>query len=276
MAIKDLLIDFTATPACRHALDLAIMMAEKHQAAVTGIHVMDVEVYEGAARRFMSDEVLAVLQRSQEEALAAVEVDFWDRIGDRLNRGSVEWIVAEGRPDAVLAKYLRYHDLLILGLARERATTSISKVHPDDIAMRGGKPVILVPESWRQRPLREHAVVAWDGSRAAARALSDAMQILETKRSLDVLTIGDPRRPLNEGRSIVRHLERHKVAARRIYRPPAASGGVGEAIVTYCEEVDADFLVLGVQSHARLRDVVAGGMLPRILETASLPVMISN
>ena len=275
MAIKDLLIDFTGSPACRQALELAVMLAEKHGAALTGIQVKDVELYEGKVRRFMGEEVLAVIKRTQDEAVAAIEADFWAGIGGRLQPPQVEWVVAEGRPDSVLAKYVRYHDLLILGRERERTPTSTVLAHANDIVIRGGKPLLLVPEEWRDRPFRDHAVVAWDGSRASARALSDAMQILEANRSLDILTIGDPARPLNEARSIVRHLARHGVAANRVYRPTAA-GGVAGTILSHCQEVDADMLVIGARAHARLRDVVLGGTVSKVLETATLPVMISH
>ena len=113
--------------------------------------------------------------------------------------------------------------------------------------------MITVPHGYEVRPFEEYAVVAWDGSRPAARALSDAMQILETKKRLDVVTVG----ARDKGRAdaaapvpnIVEHLQRHGIDARRITLS-ASREGVGQTILDYCAEQNPDVLVMGAYSHA--------------------------
>ena len=61
-------------------------------------------------------------------------------------------------------------------------------------------PIIIVPKGYQPRPFREVAAVAWDGSRHAARALTDAMQILETKKKLFILTAQAEKQSTRYGR----------------------------------------------------------------------------
>ena len=55
-----------------------------------------------------------------------------------------------------------------------------------------GKPTLVLPETPRSRPFEFGTVaVAWDFSRAAARAISDALPLLEKARKVRVVTIVD-------------------------------------------------------------------------------------
>lgn len=275
MALKDLLLDYTGTPACNNALDFALQLAQSFESAVTGLHVKDVEVYEGQINRFIPADALDVIRRGQDEAVEKVTASFWEEV-DRLkaDRDRIEWMVADGRPDAVLAKYARYHDILIMGRVRERSVTSTYEAHFADIVVRSGKPVILVPEDYKMKPFSGTAVVAWDGSRAAARSLSDAMQILEIEKQIDVLTVGDRVTPKNEARSIIHLLERHGIPSERVFKPED-HGGKAQTILDYCHDVKPDLLVMGARGQSRLRDFVLGSTTDEILRKSEVPILIS-
>jgi nucleotide-binding universal stress UspA family protein len=134
-----------------------------------------------------------------------------------------------------------------------------------------------VPHSYEVRPFQEYAVVGWDGSRQAARALSDAMQILETKKRLDVVSVrasGDTRPPAQSA-AIVRHLERHGIDARNVVLN-ASREGVGQTLLDYCAENGPDVLVMGAYGHTKLREDLFGGVTRQIMENMNVPVMMSH
>ena len=113
----------------------------------------------------------------------------------------------------------------------------------------------------------------------AARALTDAMRILEAKKRLDVVTIGGSAgnhpEQARSGPSIMRHLERHGMDARRITLA-ASRDGVGATIMKHCKENDPDVLVMGALGHARLREDLFGSLTRHILRHRTVPVMMAH
>ena len=56
----------------------------------------------------------------------------------------------------------------------------------------------------------------------------------------------------------------------------ARSDSVGEAILAIGRRLDADLLVMGCHGHARMRELVPGGVTRSILSTATLPVLMAS
>jgi nucleotide-binding universal stress UspA family protein len=126
-------------------------------------------------------------------------------------------------------------------------------------------------------PLR--VLVAWDGSREAARAVHDALPLLRRAREVSVL-VADPERLATKigekpGADLAAHLARHGLPVRV---EVVKSGGrpLGEILLAQVEEERADLLVMGGYAHARLRELVLGGTTRHVLTHASVPVLLSH
>jgi nucleotide-binding universal stress UspA family protein len=278
MAIKDLAICYNGSANADSALQYAIQMCKKYDATLTGLFVKSPVRFEGQVERWISDDVLKSVKNAEREVSQAIEARFRDKIAAEEFKGPVDWLFEEGHPNDLLARCARYFDLLLMGQFSD-ADNAKRQVRAEDIVLRSGKPLIVVPNGYKVHPFKEYAVVAWDGSRPAARALTDAMQILETKKRLDVLTIGettaDSKEQARSGSDIVRHLERHGIDARRIMLS-ASRNGVGATIVKYCAENDPDVLVMGALGQARLREDLFGSLTRHILRHMSVPVMMAH
>ena len=153
------------------------------------------------------------------------------------------------------------------------------RVRVEDLVQRLGGPLIVVPNGYSVRPFNEYAAVAWDGSRASARALADAMQILETKKKLDVVSVSAAAPKAAEqpapGRDLIGHLQHHGIEARKVVLT-AARDKVGQAILGYCAEQQPDVLVMGAYGHARLREELFGGVTRHILQNMTVPVLMAH
>ena len=57
-----------------------------------------------------------------------------------------------------------------------------------------GRPALVVPPAWAGTLPPKRALVAWDGSREAARAAGDAVPLLQTAEDVVVLTVDAHRR----------------------------------------------------------------------------------
>lgn len=70
----------------------------------------------------------------------------------------------------------------------EDGNLSHIEIHPDRVAFDSGRPVMTSPANYQGSVSAGRAVVVWDGGRAAARALVDAMQILESEAELEIVS----------------------------------------------------------------------------------------
>ena len=108
-------------------------------------------------------------------------------------------------------------------------------------------------------------MVCWDGSRPAARAIGDAMPLLERAGNIEIAIIDNERGKQEEikGVDMGRHLARHglKVEVSRILR---ADNDVADTLLSHSADFGADFVVMGGYGHSRLREFVLGGVTRRV------------
>jgi len=153
--------------------------------------------------------------------------------------------------------------------------------HPDErwliegLLFGSGRPLLLLPEP--ARSAWDHIVIAWDGSRAAARALADALPLCRRAKTVKILTItGEKPLPADLSIDGVRHhLARHNVAATGIERP-VEGDDVGTDLLAYANGQSADLLVMGGFGHSRLREFFLGGATQSVIHAPTLPVLMSN
>ncbi|HEX7983746.1 MAG TPA: universal stress protein [Duganella sp.] len=175
----------------------------------------------------------------------------------------------------------RYADLVVVG-QHDPADPDAGATRdlPEYAALQGGRPVLVVPYAGRFDRIDRHALVAWDGSRSAVRALTDALPLLRRTGSV-TLAVFNPQRQYGvhgdlPGADIALLLARHgvKVDVLRQDTPPGLD--VGNALLSLAADIDADLLVMGAYGHMRWREVLMGGVTRTVLQSMTLPVLMSH
>ena len=154
---------------------------------------------------------------------------------------------------------------------------AIFPVNPEDPGQRSlvealifesGRPVLMLPETTtRQLPSSfDRAAVAWDHSLPAARAIADALPMLQAAKHVHVVTVVDEKhlRKPHSGVELCKHLARHGVEV-TFDKTPAEGRTIGEVLEGYAIERDIDLLVMGAYGHSRLREFILGGATKRVL-----------
>lgn len=120
-------------------------------------------------------------------------------------------------------------------------------------------------------------VIAWDGSRNAARAMADAMPILIRAKQVRILTVLNEKAGVAEatGADARRHLEVHGVHA-TLDEVDASGETIGDALDRYLDRTRPDLLVMGAYGHSRLREFLLGGATQHILLRQPCPVLFSH
>ncbi|QRG04851.1 universal stress protein [Xanthobacter dioxanivorans] len=167
----------------------------------------------------------------------------------------------------------RVHDLAVLDA--ETATVNADRGLIEALLFESGRPLIVVPPGFDT--FRHHRVlVAWDGSARATRAVNDAMDILKSAASVEVLAIGSEKELAHEvpGAEIAPHLARHgvNVSVKNLVVGP---DGIPAILREQATLIGADLIVMGAFNHSRMREWVLGGVTQSLLEDAKVPLFMS-
>ncbi len=174
----------------------------------------------------------------------------------------------------VVAEHARLHDLIVIGADPEGILSERDLA--EYLLFESGRPVLVVPAGWEARPIRK-ALVAWDASRGAARALGDAMPLLENAEQTLFLTFPDDK---TIATSMTREEVEEALRPRRLNATLAeasrGSRSIGDALNDEAREMGADLLVMGGYGRPKWRELVLGGATRGILEKPLLPTLLSH
>jgi nucleotide-binding universal stress UspA family protein len=187
-----------------------------------------------------------------------------------------QWQVAHGDAGKAAEILVRYADLVIAGQIDPTEEDRAGTVDPRHLIMSCGRPVLLVPYAFRPGQTDERVLVAWDGSREAARAAADAMPLLEKAAAVTVLAI-NPGPELGDEPSadFALHLARHNVRAEAAHMR-VDDMDASDALLSRAADLSADLIVMGAYGRHRLRDVVMGGVTTHMLRHMTVPVLMSH
>jgi len=275
--IKDIVVGLSMGGPRDVAADYALSLCPAFEAHVTGIAFAFEPVVPGTVFGSMPYELIetsraegrkaaeAAVARFDEAARKAGQA-FESRILDTTVVGAAE----------LFGRIARRHDVAVLKQA-EPDKEGAEDLIIEAALFRSGRPVIVVPYIQKTGLATDRVLVAWDGSQTAARAIGDAMPFLARAKAVELVIVATDKAKRDEitGAAMARHLARHdlKVDLKRIV---AADIDVANTILSYAADFDADFLVMGGYGHSRMREFVLGGATRGILQSMTLPVLMSH
>ncbi|MEI9416259.1 universal stress protein [Mesorhizobium sp. Cs1321R2N1] len=258
-------------------LDCAIPLASRFESHLIGIHAEALPVPYTSATGFPDTEFLQVSADMNRERAEKLEAFFLRRIED--SGLSFEWRSLESfSGDSALTgiSSVRAADLII---AAQRETDGDPSADVDTLVYDAGRPVLVVPHAGPLVTTFKRVLLAWNGSKEAARAAFDALPFIIEADKTDILVI-DPPDTLDEspeaaGAEIASALSRHGAT---VSVSVQKSGGtsVDDMIQNRIAETGADLLVLGAYSHSWLRQLLFGGVTRTVLRTAQVAAFLSR
>ena len=141
-----------------------------------------------------------------------------------------------------------------------------------------GRPVIVVPYIQKEGPNLGRIVCCWNGSRAAARAINDALPLLQKAPAAELLIVANEKTGSERevrGVEIASHLARHGIKV-EVEILPAADVDVANVILSRVADCSASMIVMGGYGHSRFREIILGGATRGVLTAMTVPVFISH
>jgi nucleotide-binding universal stress UspA family protein len=282
MTYVDLLlhIDTYPTPTPAAAIDEAVAVAASLEGKLTGLAV---EVEFPVRSNRLADYLIglsALADAEEARSRAACQVGlahftqvataagvFQATLSKKVNHYAV--------PDKVAA-LARTYDLSILPMVGGfDGQTEVA----DSVVFNSGRPVLVYHVGQAAGLARgpDLVVVAWDGSRSAARAMADALPVLTRAKRVQVLTVLNekPHTVSNLGEDAKRHLEMHDVSA-TLEEVDAGGDKIGSVFDRYIMAHKPDLLVMGGYGHSRAREFLLGGATEHVLRDPPCPVLLSH
>lgn len=272
MAYRTILLELVDDAHSESRILCARQLAERFDAELVGIHVslppfVPMGYGEGAA--YVGPEVFEAQREANRLVRERVEATF-RRLCDG-GRLPVRDIYEEGDPGEIIAEAARAVDLTVASQAPSDVLDALAPHPIDHVILSAGGPVLMLPRDGAPERLGARPVVAWNGSREAARALKDALPLLVTAEAVTLVAGGEEAGQTLE--MAVAMLRRHavNVAAQQV----AWGHGHGATLLDAVTGVAGDLLVMGAYGHSRLREIVLGGATREVLRASPVPVLFS-
>ncbi|HWB44096.1 MAG TPA: universal stress protein [Hyphomicrobiaceae bacterium] len=172
----------------------------------------------------------------------------------------------------------RTTDLIVAGQTDPDWDLSPLMDFPERLALESGRPVLVIPYAGRYSTVGRRVLIAWKSTREAARAVFDALPLLQGAKSVHILEIrgrAEDSETLMPDTSIAAALGRHGIKP-EVRKSVTADISVGDEILSRAADLNADLLVMGAYGHARFRELVFGGVTRQICRQMTLPTLFSH
>jgi len=274
--IKDIVVNL-ALGARDPAGDFAISVADTFGSHVLGVAFAYEPIIPGTVMGGIPAEFIEA-QRTESDKKARAAIARFEQAAKRAGISSETRIVSTSISGAAdqLGRLGRRFDLVVVGQP-ERERSVPDEVVNEGVLFESGRPVIFVPFIQKAGLKLDRVMVCWDGSRAAARAIADALPFLHKATQVEIVMVSGVK-PKNDeiaGVDLGQHLARHglKVEVKRITSPEI---DVASTILSYAADSAADMLVMGGYGHSRLREFVLGGVTRGLFESMTVPALMSH
>lgn len=275
MAYRDVLVHVKPYENWSQHIEVAARISDMFKARLTGLYTLrDIAVL----KDFLSEESAAVRERQARDAEAAQKAERLFRAFLERTGVTAEWKVGEGAANELIAWSARFHDLVIVEQT-DLTTDEIGFDVAEQCALASGRPTLVIPFRGQFPTVGRRILVAWNGSREAARAVQGALPFIARSDRVDVL--------LGRGKSnfstitrfpdltITAYLGRHasRVEAERT---DAEDAEAGAAILAAAKKAEADLLVMGAYGRSWFSEWILGGATRHILRDMNLPVLFAH
>ena len=271
MSLADILVHIDSSPNCAARLEVAIRLAQRHRASLTGLYVITHQYYQ--PRQLGTVEAAAAIaQQLFEERTAGTGIEaHWH---------CVDWSVIGVSVAEIVNHHAHYTDLVVVGQTLPGAA---GKGFPADLPERlilgAGRPVLVVPYAGTFPTVGERVLVAWKAGRESTRAVNDALPLLKDARQVNLLAVNSSANYGDDSESlcsnICLHLSRQGIGA-NADKVLAATASVGDTLLNRAFEEGFDLLVMGAYAHTPQGTLVLGAVAKHLLKEMTVPVLMSH
>jgi nucleotide-binding universal stress UspA family protein len=260
-------------------LDCVLPIANHFKSHVIGVHAEAMPVSYTTPMGFPDAEFIHISSERNEKRAA--------ELGQRYNsRCLAEGVSAEWRSmesfsgDSALSSLssARCADLIVAVQSNPNGE-SLSSANLEGLLFEAGRPVLFIPYAAPATGIFRKVLIAWNGSREAARAVFDALPFIMDADEIEILVVDPEENGESNGEEagseIAATLGRHGVHV-TVVNERSAGLSVGAVIENHAAESKPDLIVMGAYSHSWLREFLFGGVTRTLLQSMPVATFMSR
>lgn len=196
-----------------------------------------------------------------------------------LGVSSYESMIANDEAGGGIGLQARYSDLVVVGQTnRDEPSPSVLPDFPEYLVMNSGRPALIIPYAGDFTTVAKRPLISWDASRESTRAVTDAIPLLKQADLVQIAIFNPTALPdahgEQPGADIALFLARHGIKVEVSVHK--TSTDIGNALLSLSHDLDSDMIVMGGYGHSRFREMIMGGVTRTILESMTIPVLMSH
>jgi nucleotide-binding universal stress UspA family protein len=276
MSFKTILVHVDSGQRCSARVEVAIRLALQHDSHLVGLQALTPFEPPGYVMAEMGPAIIDAQRQVAASEIARAETIFTKQASGAGIR-NVEWRTAIDDPVDAITLHARYADLIVIGQSDASDNSHTPSDFPERLVLAAGRPVLILPCIGSFPSIGKRILVAWNPSREATRAVTDAIPLLRLADNVHVMAV-NPKAGEHgavAGADIGLYLARHGVRV-EVKTDQGAEIDVGNELLSRAADLDADLIVMGGYGHSRLKEWVLGGATRTILESMTVPVMMSH
>ncbi len=269
-------------------LSIAARVAAAHGATLRAVHAV-APLHLGA---FFNPESAMIAARLDQEVHREHIAAARDRVLEaaRASGLPIDFQSPGGDPVEVMCAVSRVADLVLVGRPTDSDSQGPTRRFASQLLVAAGCPVLFVPGDGTVQACGSRVLVAWSATRESARALRDALPMLQRAAAVEVLRFGSPHagsgEPLD---AVLAYLGAHGVSAtsavqpireisfsERMLTPTVVDASIAELLLSHAADMGADLVVMGGYGHTRVHELVLGGVTRTMLGSMTVPVLMSH
>jgi nucleotide-binding universal stress UspA family protein len=279
--ITQLLLHFDASPQAVQRLEAACRIAKQHGSALTALYAATPHYVELPFAPEIGPGIVAVQRQADQRQLSKARAAFDQSQSSPQGSAGVRAAWAEIHDDPILSTFVQqalFADLLVMG--QHDPSDAQMALLPSDfvqsVVMMSGKPALVLPYIGAPKVFGDTALIAWKPTREAARAVAAALPMLQSARAVHVVSWGEEESSVSGDRlDLTAYLKLRGIQPTWHKQGPAPKD-LGEMLLSFAFDIQADLLVMGCYGHSRAREWVLGGVTRTLLGAMTLPVLMAH
>lgn len=276
-SLTNILVHLDDGEICGERLELSAQLAQSYDAHLSALYVGRFLTQALLVDAPPSGMLIEALEKEQQIRTTKARELFESRTSNLESRR--EFHAEDGDPVYWLTLYGRYADVIVVQQPEEGDIVIGAGAMLGALALSCGRPVLVVPRTGVKSLSAERIMIAWNGSKEAARALADALPFLQKASEVEVVTVAEARTTAEGAgpsvQDVCRHLELHGIKAAAI-ELPRTKIKIADALLSRAAAQGADLVVLGAYGHSRFRELVLGGVTRHFLSNSAAPLLLSH
>jgi nucleotide-binding universal stress UspA family protein len=269
MTLANILVHLDSSPRCAARTALAVRLAARHGARLTGLFAETSPAHRvGVVASWPSEDHIA-RSGTAEAAFVVATADLGGKASFiDVNRGGEHEILMR------VTDMARAFDLVILGQIEEGGRVPVDL--PEQIVLESGRPVLMVPYVGTFADVGHRPLFAWHASKGAARALSDALPLVQSGADALVVQAGRYGETGDEFSGLViGHLAAHGITA-QFETVVVEEVKLMDTLLNQAADHSADLLALGAFDSTGFPFVGRGSGTRYVMRHMTVPVLFSH